>query len=67
MPLLGPAAAQRALGAVRSARAVYSSVAGGIVTDWEGGPAHQGGRCLAAANPALHRAALDLLRDTPTA
>ena len=41
--------------------------AGGIVTDWEGGPAHQGGRCLAAANPALHRAALDLLRDTPTA
>ena len=41
--------------------------AGGIVTDWEGGPAHHGGRCLAAANPALHRAALDLLRDTPTA
>lgn len=33
VPLLGPAAAQRALGAVRSARAVYSSVAGGIVTD----------------------------------
>ncbi len=36
--------------------------AGGIVTDWEGGPAHGGGRAVAAANPGLHRAALDLLR-----
>jgi histidinol phosphatase-like enzyme (inositol monophosphatase family) len=35
--------------------------AGGIVTDWQGGPAHQGGRALAAANPAVHAAALDLL------
>ncbi|MGB3553930.1 MAG: histidinol-phosphatase, partial [Jannaschia sp.] len=36
--------------------------AGGIVTDWEGGPAPGGGRAVAAANPGLHRAALDLLR-----
>ena len=35
--------------------------AGGIVTDWTGGPAHCGGQALAAATPALHRAALDLL------
>jgi histidinol phosphatase-like enzyme (inositol monophosphatase family) len=35
--------------------------AGGIVTDWQGGPAHHGGRVLAAANPALHARALGLL------
>lgn len=35
--------------------------AGGIVTNWEGGPVHDGGRAVAAANPALHAAALDLL------
>lgn len=35
--------------------------AGGLATDWEGRPAHGGGRLLAAATPALHRAALDLL------
>ncbi len=35
--------------------------AGGIVTDWAGGPAHQGGQVLAAASPELHRAALELL------
>lgn len=35
--------------------------AGGIVTDWQGGPAHHGGQVLAAANPDLHRAALVLL------
>lgn len=35
--------------------------AGGIVTDWQGNPAHEGGRALAAANPELHRAALDIL------
>lgn len=35
--------------------------AGGIVTDWQGGPAHQGGRVLAAANPAIHAEALALL------
>lgn len=36
--------------------------AGGIVTDWDGGPAHEGGRALAAANPEIHRAALEILR-----
>lgn len=36
--------------------------AGGIVTNWEGGPAHDGGRAVAAANPQLHAAALDLLK-----
>jgi fructose-1,6-bisphosphatase/inositol monophosphatase family enzyme len=35
--------------------------AGGIVTDWEGGMVHHGGRVLAAANPALHAAARELL------
>ncbi|MDF1728328.1 MAG: histidinol-phosphatase [Sulfitobacter sp.] len=35
--------------------------AGGIVTDWEGGPAHDGGRALAAANPQIHAEALALL------
>jgi len=39
--------------------------AGGIVTNWQGGPAHQGGRVLAAANPALHGAALDILAKAP--
>jgi len=36
--------------------------AGGIVTDWSGGPAHQGGRALAAANKRLHAEALELLK-----
>ncbi|WP_171231200.1 histidinol-phosphatase [Ruegeria sp. HKCCA4812] len=35
--------------------------AGGIVTDWQGGPAHHGGRALAAANADLHAAALEIL------
>ncbi|MEM6479938.1 MAG: inositol monophosphatase family protein [Pseudomonadota bacterium] len=35
--------------------------AGGIVTNWEGGPAHGGGRAVAAATPELHAAALDAL------
>ena len=35
--------------------------AGGIVTDWNGGPAHDGGRAIAAANAALHAQALDIL------
>lgn len=35
--------------------------AGGIVTDWEGGPAHGGGRVLAASCRALHAEALGLL------
>lgn len=36
--------------------------AGGMVTDWTGGPAHGGGRVLAAANAAVHAEALALLR-----
>jgi histidinol phosphatase-like enzyme (inositol monophosphatase family) len=35
--------------------------AGGIVTDWQGRPAHDGGRVLAAANRAIHAEALALL------
>jgi len=35
--------------------------AGGIVTDWAGGPVHAGGRVVAAATPELHRAALALV------
>lgn len=35
--------------------------AGGIVTDWRGGPAHQGGRVVAAAGREQHAAALDIL------
>jgi len=37
--------------------------AGGIVTNWEGGPAHDGGRVLAAANPEIHAQALKILQD----
>jgi histidinol phosphatase-like enzyme (inositol monophosphatase family) len=36
--------------------------AGGVVTDWQGRPAHDGGRILAAANPAIHAEALALLK-----
>ncbi|SFS38659.1 myo-inositol-1(or 4)-monophosphatase [Sulfitobacter marinus] len=39
--------------------------AGGIVTDWQGGPAHQGGRAVAAANADIHAQALDILRGCP--
>lgn len=35
--------------------------AGGIVTAWDGGPAHAGGRTIAAANPEIHAEALALL------
>lgn len=38
--------------------------AGGVYTDWEGGPAHEGGRVLAAANAAVHAEALALLAGT---
>lgn len=37
------------------------TAAGGIVTDWEGNPAHDGGRILAASCPELHAEALALL------
>ena len=35
--------------------------AGGIVTDWQGNPAHGGGRVVAAANSDIHAAALGIL------
>lgn len=35
--------------------------AGGVVTTWDGGSAENGGNCLAAATPELHRAALEVL------
>lgn len=35
--------------------------AGGVVTDWKGGAAHGGGQIVAAASPALHAQALELL------
>jgi len=35
--------------------------AGGIVTDWQGGPAHHGGQVIAAANAQIHSEALALL------
>jgi histidinol phosphatase-like enzyme (inositol monophosphatase family) len=38
--------------------------AGGIVTAWDGGPAHNGGRVIAAANPAIHAEALAILRES---
>ncbi|WP_407494644.1 histidinol-phosphatase [Pseudooceanicola sp. MF1-13] len=38
------------------------TAAGGIVTDWSGGPAHHGGRAIAAANETLHAEALELLK-----
>lgn len=43
------------------------TAAGGVATDWEGRPAHAGGRLLAAANPAIHAAALELLAGRPSA
>ena len=36
--------------------------AGGVVTTWDGGPAEQGGNCVAAATPELHAAALKVLQ-----
>lgn len=36
--------------------------AGGIVTDWQGRPAHEGGRAVAAANADIHAQALAILR-----
>lgn len=36
--------------------------AGGIVTNWEGGPAQNGGRVIAAANREIHAEALAILR-----
>ncbi|MDR9394457.1 MAG: histidinol-phosphatase [Roseovarius sp.] len=39
--------------------------AGGIVTDWRGGPAHGGGRVIAAAGAQQHAAALEILAACP--
>lgn len=36
--------------------------AGGIVTDWQGEPVHEGGRAVAAANADIHAEALAILR-----
>ena len=36
--------------------------AGGVVTDWDGGPANQGGRIVAAGDARLHKIALEILR-----
>lgn len=41
--------------------------AGGVVTNWQGAPAHHGGRVLAAANADIHAAALAILRTCPDA
>ena len=38
--------------------------AGGIVTSWDGGPAHNGGRVIAAANPGIHTEALAILQES---
>lgn len=40
--------------------------AGGIVTNWAGEPAHDGGRALAAATPELHAQALKVLQSMGT-
>ncbi len=36
--------------------------AGGVVTDWRGGPAQNGGQCIAAGDPSVHEQAVELLR-----
>lgn len=46
-----------------SAPIAVIEAAGGIVTDWQGGPVHQGGQVLAASHAALHGVALKLLQD----
>lgn len=38
--------------------------AGGVVTDWDGKAADQGGRAIAAASPALHKAAMEAIWQT---
>lgn len=38
--------------------------AGGIVTNWDGTPAHAGGRVIAAANAQLHEQALRVMHET---
>ena len=38
--------------------------AGGVVTDWNGDPAHNGGRAIAAANADIHAEALAILKES---
>lgn len=35
--------------------------AGGVVSNWRGGPAHNGGQVIAAGDPVLHAQALEIL------
>lgn len=44
-----------------AAPAAVIEAAGGIVTDWQGGPVWRGGNAIAAATPELHAAALALV------
>jgi histidinol phosphatase-like enzyme (inositol monophosphatase family) len=37
--------------------------AGGVITDWQGGPAHQGGQAIACGDAALHSQMLTILND----
>jgi myo-inositol-1(or 4)-monophosphatase len=39
--------------------------AGGVVSDWRGGNPMNGGRCICAATPELHAAAMEVLREVP--
>jgi histidinol phosphatase-like enzyme (inositol monophosphatase family) len=41
--------------------AAVVQAAGGLYTDWQGGPAHRGGRVIAAGDASVHAAALELL------
>lgn len=40
------------------------TAAGGIVSNWQGGAAHHGGRVIAAANKEIHALALSILQDS---
>lgn len=45
-----------------AAPAALIQAAGGVITNWDGGPVHDGGRAIAAASPALHAEAMALLK-----
>jgi myo-inositol-1(or 4)-monophosphatase len=45
-----------------AAGALLIEEAGGVVTDWEGGPDYLGGDVL-AGSPAVHAALLEIVRD----
>jgi histidinol phosphatase-like enzyme (inositol monophosphatase family) len=40
--------------------------AGGVVTDWSGQPAYEGGQVIAAGDPRLHELALEMLAEAAT-